>query len=467
VKQAFHQRSEIVSDRIIDGTDASNHMSSAPVLAPKTSVAPVKRRWLSNFILTFAMFADLNESGIVSTLFVLISKDLGFGLAILGTLTALGKIIAAIFGPLWTVLARRYNRKAILVGTSIVFGLWTVAMGFSQNFTQYLILFIIATIGTVGAEPIVTELLGDLFVDKERGRAIGFVYGTLGLAGAITTPLLGQLSHIPHGWRFGYYIVGAVMGLTGLLILVCVHDPGRGASEPQSAGSQKRSSNASALKWSEVKQLFKIPSYILMLVSRILSGHLLIQSFGVVYLITVLHYSTAQAALVVGVGSLGAVVGNYVGGAVVDQISKVSQRRGRVVLLQLAQVLFALVAGGFLLLNGGNTWLMIVFFFGMFFLQGVNPGINRPIVYSVVPPALRGAAFAVMLSIVQSAGWAVYNLFAGFLGQQFGLRPVFFWILVVIMLINALAIFGLYWTYWPDVQKLQISPQEQGSIEGA
>lgn len=454
-----------MSDRMIDGIDTSNSQSSPP--APETSVAPVKRRWLSNIILTFTLFADTNESGIVSTLFVLISKDLGFGLAVLGILTALGKIIAAIFGPIWTLLARRYNRKALLVSTCMIFGLWTVAMGISQNFTQYLILFIIATIGTVAASPIVTEMVGDLFVDTERGRATGLMYGVLGLAGALIAPLLGQLSLIPHGWRVGYYIVGAMLGLAGLLILVCVYDPGRGASEPLRATSQTQQSSVPALKWSEVKQLFTIPSYILMLVSRMLSGHLLLQSFGIVYLTTVLHYTTAQAALVFGIGNLGYVVGNFAGGMLVDQFSKVYQRRGRVLMLQLAQALFALVAFGFLLLNGGSTGLLIVFFFALFFLQGVNPSINRPIVYSVVPPALRGAAFAVMISIVESITWAIYNLFAGFLGQQFGLRPVFFGVLVIVMLVNALAIFGLYRTYWPDVQKLQASLQEQSSPEGA
>ena len=97
----------------------------------------------------------------------------------------------------------------------------------------------------------------------------------------------------------------------------------------------------------------------------------------------------------------------------------------------------------------------------MFFLQGVNPGINRPIVYATVPPMLRGAAFAVMLSIVESIGWAIYNLLAGFLGQKFGLQPVFLWVLVGVMLVNVAVISILYRTYWPDVQKVQAGLQEQ------
>jgi uncharacterized membrane protein YhdT len=85
-------------------------------------------------------------------------------------------------------------------------------------------------------------------------------------------------------------------------------------------------------------------------------------------------------------------------------------------------------------------------------MQGLNPAINRPIVYSVTPPPLRGAAFAVMLSILESAGWAIHNLLARFLGQKFGLQSVYLMALVITMLANVAVIFILCRTYWPDVQ---------------
>lgn len=341
-----------------------------------------------------------------------------------------------------------------------------MAIGFAQNFTQFLLLFIVATIGTVAAQPIITEMLGDLFADNERGRATGVMYGTLTLIGALTTPLIGQLSTIPHGWRTAYYIVGGVMGLAGLLVLVAVHDPGRGATEASLEQASTQQTHTQALKWSDIKQLFTIPTYVLMLASRLLSGRLLISSFGVIYMVTVLHFTTAQATLVFGLANLGYVAGSVAGGFVVDRASKNSPRYGRVLMLQLAQVLFAIVAFFGTQFLWSNLGVVIAFFFLMFFFQGVNPGINRPIVYAVVPPALRGAAFAVMISIVESIGWAIYNLLAGFLGQKFGLQPVFLVILVVLMLINAAVIFALYKTYWPDVRKLQ-GVEASTNVKGA
>jgi MFS family permease len=439
-------------------------LAPTPIVFPsETPTAPVKRRWLSNLILTFTLFADANESGIVSTLFALIRLDLGVGLGVLGILTALAKLIAAIFGPLWVLLARRVNRKLVLVVATIVFGLWTIAIGFSQNYTQFLILFVIATIGTVAALPIITEIVGDLFPDRLRGSATGMMFGVLGLAGAITTPLLGQLANIPHGWRIGYYVVGAVMGVAGLLTLVAVHVPARGATESVRTGSAEQAPHLPALTWDNVRQLFRIPSYDLMLLSRLLSGHLLLQSFGVIYLVTVYHYTLPQATLIFGPAQIGYVLGSFTGGIVTDQANRIIPRYGRVLMLQLAQFLFAGVAFFAILSNWGAV-ILTVFFFAMLFLQGVNPGINRPIVYAVVPPALRGAAFAVMLSIVESIGWAIYNLLAGFLGQAFGLQPVFLAALVGVMLVNVVVIFVLYRTYWPDVQKVQAGLQQQGQL---
>ncbi len=457
--------SEQYDPHMIDGLEVdlnpvAAELAPTPLVFPEAPAMPIKRRWLSNLILTFTLFADTNESGIVSTLFALIRVDLGLGLGILGILTALAKLISALFGPLWVLLARRINRKLVLVIATVVFGLLTVAIGFSQNFTQFLILFVIATIGTVAALPIITEIVGDLFPDTLRGSATGMMFGILGLVGAITTPLLGQLANIPHGWRVGYYIVGVVMGIAGLLTLVAVHVPERGATELRHSGTAEQTPHPPSLTWGNVRQLFGIPSYVLMLLSRLLSGHLLLQSFGVIYLVTVFHYTLPQATLIFGPAQLGYVLGSFAGGIFTDQASKISPRYGRVLMLQLAQFLFAGVAFFGILFKWGAV-ILVAFFFAMLFLQGVNPGINRPIVYAVVPPALRGAAFAVMLSIVESIGWAIYNLLAGFLGQQFGLRPVFFVALVGVMLINTVVIFLLYRTYWPDVQKVQVSLQGQ------
>jgi MFS family permease len=69
--------------------------------------------------------------------------------------------------------------------------------------------------------------------------------------------------------------------------------------------------------------------------------------------------------------------------------------------------------------------------------QGLNPPVNRPIVASVVPPELRGQAFAIFLTIFETIGWAVFALGAGRFAASVGIQTVFLWVLVGLMLVNA------------------------------
>ncbi|WP_432561697.1 MFS transporter [Kineococcus sp. SYSU DK003] len=86
----------------------------------------------------------------------------------------------------------------------------------------------------------------------------------------------------------------------------------------------------------------------------------------------------------------------------------------------------------------GSIGLFAVFWALMGFVQGLNPGVNRPIVAAVVPPELRGAAFALMLSVFQALGYVVFNLVAGYLGERIGLSAVMLWIPGVLMPVNGL-----------------------------
>jgi MFS family permease len=70
--------------------------------------------------------------------------------------------------------------------------------------------------------------------------------------------------------------------------------------------------------------------------------------------------------------------------------------------------------------------------------MGLNPGVNRPLVMAVVPPELRGAAFAIFVSIIESVAFAIYTLTAGFMADAIGMQAVMFWLVVVLMVVNGL-----------------------------
>jgi hypothetical protein len=77
------------------------------------------------------------------------------------------------------------------------------------------------------------------------------------------------------------------------------------------------------------------------------------------------------------------------------------------------------------------------------------------VVTAVVPPELRGAAFAVFVSIVESAGFALYTLLGGSLAEEIGLQVVFLWLVVGLMTLNGAFLGLVYRPYARDAINLQ------------
>jgi predicted MFS family arabinose efflux permease len=415
----------------------------------------VKNRWRHLAILTSALAIENSEASVVAALFPTIRAALGLSLTDLGILSAASKVSGAVCGPFWIWLARRWNRKAVLVVSAGLWGLWGIAAGFSNGFPALLLFYCIFAAGYAGAPPVVTEIISDLFHDRDRGRAVGLMYGSISLFGSVAGPLIGQLSGIHDGWRIGFWAVGGFNVLAGLLILLLFEDPGVGATEI--APARSTAAPPSRLTLAAALSVFRIPSFNLMLLSRLLSGHLVIVAFGVVFLTSVRHFPNQVSALVLAPFGIGYFAGTIGGAYVVDRMHMARPRTGRVLFLQLAQLGFAFVAYFATQIDWGDIKIYMAFWLVMGFLQGVNPGVNRPIVMSVIPPELRGWAFAVMLAIVESIAWGMYNLGAGWFGDRIGLQQVFLLVLVGVMIVNALCISFLYRTYGSDVDRVQES----------
>lgn len=243
------------------------------------------------------------------------------------------------------------------------------------------------------------------------------------------------------------------MIFVGLLILVLFKEPKIGGAEEQLAGIAAEIP-LPRLHWQDVLRLFRIPSFSLMLLSRLLSGHLLIGVFGVQFLVTERGFSNAVAAVVLLPFGIGYFVGTILGGLTVSTLDRLVPRRGRVVFLQAAQLIFALVAFFGTQFHYEAIGIYAIFWALMGGAQGLNPGVNRPIVMSVVRPELRAQAFVIFLTIFETIGWAAFTYIAGALADLIGIQTVFLWMLVILMVINAAVISVLYAVYPRDRERV-------------
>ncbi|WP_413602006.1 MFS transporter [Curtobacterium sp. Curtsp57] len=441
--------------------------AATPTDAPATpSSVIVPRRWRRLAAVVAPLWADNNEGSILSTLAPVIIAAISLPLAAVGVLTSIAKFISILFGPFWAFVARKTNRKATFVITTAITGVLTALTGLAQNYAHIILFYGLSAVFIAAALPIVSEITTDLFDEKSRGRASGYTWGAISLLGSIAGPLIGQLANVHDGWRYGFFIWGGLTIVASLVLLFCFTDPGLGASEPTTAMMtvEQRAENE-RISWAKVRRMFGIPTFTLMLVQRLISGHLLIGSFGILFLVQTYGFSTAVAAVVTLPFGLGYLVGTFGGGIVTDALQRRFPRAGRIAVLQFAQLGFAVASLIATQFDWGTIWVFAGLWSVMGFMQGLNPGVNRPIVASVVPPELRGAAFALMLSVFEGLAYALFNLSAGFLAEAIGLKAVMFWIPGVLMLVNAAFVTLLYRTYPRDVDRLDALLQARtGSV---
>jgi len=437
------------------------------VTLPTTAAAPQvtaptapKRRWLTVGVLSVLQLVENSEGGLINSLFPVIRADLGLGLGALGVLTSVGKFARMLLGPIWAMLGDRFGRKLILVVTAL-WGVWMVAAGFAQSYTQLLLLYGVGVLGTVAGEPISNGLVSDLFKPTERGKVYGTMRSITGAGSILLTPLIGQLAGIPNnqGWRIGMYLMGAIGVVGGILTWLFATDPRKAGGIAATATADEpapAASNEERFQFAHVPRLLAIPTVALLAVQLVFITSLVLFAFQVVFLVDVRKYTTQEATIVTSVFFLGFTISSFVGGLLGDWFDKRNPRTGRIILMQLYLAAFAVMSFFAMQVDWGShavdygIWLV----FGLFASIGFS-GCVLPMVSNVVLPQYRGTAFALLFSFVQGALAAIISIFLGELAQNFGLRPVMLWLVTIPYAINAVFWFAFYKTYPRDQERMK------------
>jgi MFS family permease len=434
---------------------------SGPVEPAALTPPPVPHRWRSLAVMTGVELIDNTESGVTTTVFPSIAKSLGLNAGHLGLISALGKVAAVPLGPLWVWLGTKIGRKSALSLASLLAGVTGIMAGFSHDFISLLVWNTLLAAILNGAQPVTNAVIADAFPDKQRGKATGYYYGVLNTVASFVGPLIALFTRQPDGWRLAMWTIGALcLVVTGLMQWLFV-DPKVGATESELAGLSDPTKALNRVTWSGVMTLFRIPSFNIMMISRLLSGHLLISVFGIQFLVTERGFSNVVAATVLIPFGIGYAITTFLGGLLVSWLDKVWEHKGRIAYIIVAQVVFAVAA-----FFGTQFIWPSIFWYGLWWAlmgggQGLNPSVNRPIVMSIVEPQLRGQAFAIFLSIFQTIGWAVFSYGAGSMAVKIGIQASFNLFLVWLMLFNAAFLGLLFIWYRKDVEKVRDAMRER------
>ncbi|MDY6847050.1 MAG: MFS transporter, partial [Chloroflexota bacterium] len=192
-----------------------------------------KRRTL--FALSFGYFIDQGEGQALSVLFPTLQAIWGLSYSNLGVISTIRNLLQSISSPFWGYISDKISRKSVILFGTGIWGLWTLAVGLTQNFGQLLVIRAISGIGLGCLMPATFSIMSDTFPPKDRGKALGLMEAT-GVFGIIIATLgLGFLA-TPDLWRWGFFLLGGFSVLSGLMVWFLVEEPVRGGAEPELAG---------------------------------------------------------------------------------------------------------------------------------------------------------------------------------------------------------------------------------------
>ena len=431
------------------------------------SPAKNKDRRRTLFALSFGYFIDQGEGQALSVLFPTLQALWGLSYGNLGVISTIRNALQSISSPFWGFISDKMSRKTVILFGTGIWGLWTAAIGFTQNFGQLLVIRAISGIGLGCLMPATFSIMSDTFPPKDRGKALGILEATGVLGIIIATVALGFLA-TPTLWRWGYFLLGGFSVISGLLVWFLVKEPVRGEAEPELAGKITREDAAKfGLQFSDLKQLFAIPT-IWVAILQGLAGSMpwvVMQAFFITWLVNVRGIPAENATLIFAGIVFGTAFSNIIGGFFGGYAEKVSPKYGRTFIGQVS--IISGIPLTYILFTQTENWpfwaIIVLCFFTALMISWPGKGAKEPMVQGTVPPELRGTAFS-LITFIESGFAAIAGVIAGSLADRIGLPPAMIWTIPFPWIICA-ALFSLfYWSYPKDSARLRSLMAERARL---
>jgi len=433
----------------------------------KISSQKKKERRRTLFALSFGYFIDQGESQAMSVLFPTLQSIWGLSYSNLGVISTVRNLLQSLSSPFWGYLSDRVSRKTVILFGTGIWGLWTAAVGLTQNFGQLLVIRAISGIGLGCLMPATFSIMSDTFPPKDRGKALGTLeaIGVLGIV--IATVGLGFLA-TPTLWRWGYFLLGGFSVLSGLMVWFLVKEPIRGEAEPELAGKITREDEQKfRLKFSDLPKVLKIPT-IWVAIGQGLAGSMpwvVMGSFLITWLVNERNIPSETATIVFAGVVLGTVFSNVLGGFIGDWAEKINPKYGRTFIGQISVI--SGIPLTYILFTQTENWslvaLIVLCFFTALLISWPGKGAKEPMMQGVVPPELRATAFS-MTTFIESGFAAIAGVVAGKLADNMGFTEAMIWTVPFPWIICALLFSLFYFTYPKDSEKLRNLMAERAKI---
>jgi MFS family permease len=418
------------------------------------------------FALGFGYLIDQGEAQAMSVLIPIIQSMWGVSFGMIGLMTTLRNIAQTVSAPLWGYAADRYSRKKVLIFGTGIWGVWTILVGLTPNFSSMLIIRAISGLGLGALMPATFSLLADHYPQSKRGRAMGTI-GFVGAMGTVVGVLALGFVATPEMWRWGFIGLGIASILSGLVIWLLVNEVPRGSAEPELADLiTEQKAQRYTINWPDVFATLRIPT-IWAAIAQGVTGTMpwVVMGFYFInWMVTDLGFANnitlsdprGSAPLVFAVIVVGSAFGNFIGGVIGDFAEKVNPKYGRTIIGQFS--VFAGVPLMYLLLTRASqmsfTSLLGLALVTALIITWPGRGAKEPMMQAVVPPEIRSSAYSVV-NLIEGGLSAFAGLIAGMLAQSMGLTNALLWTIPFPWIICGIFFTAFYFTYPKDAARVR------------
>jgi MFS family permease len=372
----------------------------------------------------FMYFVDRN---ILTLLVAPVRHDLAINDSEMGILNGYSfSVLNGAFAIPFAWWADRRSRRNVLVFGLALWGLSTIASGFTTTFTQLLFTRMGLGIGEAGLMPAAFSLISDYFPKARRGAAVGVFgiggFGGIGLSYLIGGMVLAAFRGVPTVnlpaigqtvlWHAAFMVVGCITLLLAILCLT-IREPPRHAENQQHAATAGKESFFGHLRvhW---------PAFVLVIAAYVCLGILAIGWFAWLpsYFIRVFKMPPITTGITVGwVTTIAGVTGAVAGGYIADWMARRGTRGGKVPTLLIMFTTWIVCALGIYVSESAT--LSLVFVFAFTFADGIGFMQYGNVMQEMFPAHLRArsiAAWAVCSSMFSyGVGPLMFGLSTDFL----------------------------------------------------
>ena len=259
-----------------------------------------------------------------SVFYIHLQEEFNAGRFLISSTLSILIIAGGVFAPICGHLVDRYSIKIILSLGSLLFGLGLIALGFCQNYYQFLIVYgTILSLGITLFGNLSTAKLISFWFNKKNGSAIGYAALGISLSGVFIPPIAVYLIGI-FDWRITYMIFGifVIVFFIPFCRFFIINKPSEVNQNIDGIEPLEENSSKIEGKIMNFWSIVKVPAFWILIIifSLQFCANLGVYSHIFPY-VSDLGFDIKKAGYAVSVGAFGAALGKVVFGKLIDIFS--------------------------------------------------------------------------------------------------------------------------------------------------